>query len=169
VGAGSSKRLGGLNEKSATHVSLEVEVFHLGFYVEYIPVVTRTGNRNQAASGGKKKEKKEKRSRSIPSFTLQTFSFIKTIETSRHSSRIIRIISDMKLALAFTAFAVFLSQAEAFAPISSRSISTSSISTSTWNNVRVQTSLNVAQDVEVNSGPISSNLPRKRTKEVSYL
>jgi len=71
----------------------------------------------------------------------------------------------MKLALACTAFAVFLSQAEAFAPISS----TSSISTSTWNNVRLQTSLNVAQDVEVNSGPISSNLPRKRTKEVSYL
>jgi hypothetical protein len=75
----------------------------------------------------------------------------------------------MKLALAFTAFTVFLSQAEAFAPISSRSISTSSISTSTWDNVRVQTSLNVAQDVEVNSGPISSNLPRKKTKEVSYL
>lgn len=75
----------------------------------------------------------------------------------------------MKLALAFTAFTVFLSQAEAFAPINSRSITTtSSISTSTWNNLRVQTSLNVAQDVEVNSGPISSNVPRKKTKEVSY-
>jgi hypothetical protein len=74
----------------------------------------------------------------------------------------------MKLALAFSAFAVFLSQAEAFAPVSSTT-STSTISTSTtWNNFRAQTSLKVAQDVEVNSGPITSNLPRKKTKEVSY-
>jgi hypothetical protein len=76
----------------------------------------------------------------------------------------------MKLALAFSAFAVFLSQAEAFAPVSSSTTtSTSTISTSTtWNNLRAQTSLKVAQDVEVNSGPITSNLPRKKTKEVSY-
>lgn len=70
----------------------------------------------------------------------------------------------MKLVVAFSAFAVFLSQTEAFAPVGSSTGSTVSTST-VWKNLRVQTSINVAQDVEVNSGPMSSNLPRKKTKE----